>query len=359
MTRYSLESLSETILQASGLEELAAMREEVLEYAHDRAFLFTANAADEQRAVNAWHDCLIRRVLELTEQEMTYSGAGAPPAEYDFVLFGSGGRKEQTLWSDQDNGIVYANPQGREEAGRLRIYFLEFGKRLSEALARVGYPPCEGEVLCRNERWCKPLAEWEDEISGWYRDPTWEHVRYLLITADMRCLAGRGEWTGRIRRKILDGLKQDRSAAGRLLENTLRHKMLVGIFGQFLKERYGEGAGGIDIKYGAYIPFVNGIRLLSMLHGVDRTPTLERLQMLEEIGAVSPLMAKEWREAFSLFIDLRARTMHRREGSVWTSNGTIKLDRLSKNEVRALKIHLKTGKALQRFVKLSVDRYRE
>ena len=46
-------------------------------------------------------------------------GFGKPPVPYAFILFGSGGRSEQTLWSDQDNGLIYEESR-RASRGRIR-----------------------------------------------------------------------------------------------------------------------------------------------------------------------------------------------------------------------------------------------
>jgi CBS domain-containing protein len=351
-------SLSVKIQTASTIGELTVIREHFLEQAQDRAFIFSEEPLVELATINEIHDQIIRKVLLLVEKESEVNGWGKPPVAYDFVLFGSGGRSEQTLWSDQDNGIIYDIPPAGETSA-VADYFIGLGQRITDALTAVGYPPCEGGVLCRNKRWCRSVESWEAVIMSWFKEPGWEQVRYLLITADMRCLRGEGKLTEIVRNMILEYPKTDRAVADRLLHNTLRHKMLVGIFGQFLKEQYGEGAGGIDIKYGAYIPFINGIRLLAILQGIRCSSTTERLKALEESHVASPAVLTDWREAFTLFIHLRAKGMHRLEDGVWVSSGLVKLEKLSKQEVNALKRHQKTGKALQRFVKQCVESYQE
>lgn len=359
MTQYSWESVVAKIDQASSIEGLAMIRAKFLEEAPGRAFIFSHEPIEELKAINQIHDHIIRRVLALVEDDAERTGLGKPPVDYDFILFGSGGRKEQTLWSDQDNGLIYETLLNPARAEEVKQYFTVFGVHVTEALTAVGYPPCDGEVLCRNERWCRSVHSWVDAIEAWYEDPSWENVRYLLITADMRCLYGKGEMTAKVRRAILDYPQSHRVVAERLLENTLRHKILVGIFGQFLKEQYGEGAGGIDIKYGAYIPYINGIRLLAILYGVEHSETLDRLGVLEKQGLQPIELLREWREAFSFIVHLRSKSLHRLKDGVWTSSGFIKLDNLSKAEMNELKRHLKRGKMLQRYVKQSVERYQE
>ena len=66
----------------------------------------------------------------------------------------------------------------------------------------------------------------------------------------------------------------------------MHHKISLGVFGHLITERYGEDAGGFDIKYGAYIPIVNGIRLLAIQAGILATSTLERIKQLKECACV-------------------------------------------------------------------------
>lgn len=266
MVQLSMNSLAANIHRAAAIEDLAVLRESLLEYAHDRPFVFFDDPAVEVKAVNRIYDLLIHKVVSLCEDQAVESGMGKPPAAYDFFLVGSGGRSEQTLWSDQDHGLVFGVSE-HESPETTQAYFLEFGALVTKSLIKLGFPPCEGEVLCQNKRWCRSETSWNSAVDEWLESSEWEDIRYLLILSDLRPLFGEGIMTAHIRNGILSALKERRELAPRLLENTLRHKILLNIFGHIIKEPYGENAGGIDVKYGAYIPFVNGIRCLSLLNG--------------------------------------------------------------------------------------------
>ena len=53
---------------------------------------------------------------------------------------GSEGRGEQTVRTDQDNGLLLADPVPQDELQAFREAF-------SGALARFGFPPCPGHVM--------------------------------------------------------------------------------------------------------------------------------------------------------------------------------------------------------------------
>ena len=93
-------------------------------------------------------------------------GYGKPPVPYAFILFGSGGRSEQTLWSDQDNGLFMRNSEDAYGRG-IRSYFDKLVHRYSSTVwMYLGYPPCEGNVISSNPQWRKSLA-WVHGNDDW------------------------------------------------------------------------------------------------------------------------------------------------------------------------------------------------
>ncbi|MBU5441994.1 DUF294 nucleotidyltransferase-like domain-containing protein [Paenibacillus sp. MSJ-34] len=281
---------------------------------------------------NEIQDRLISRAVRLAETELELQGRIAP-CPYTFVLFGSGGRGEQCYASDQDNGILYDDPQpGREEEAA--DYFRRLGTEIQFALQSIGYPPCPGHVVCGNREWSLPISELLHKWQVWFANPAWEHVRYLLICADMRPIAGHTELAGKAMRRFHDTLKDHKPVIAAMLRNSMRHQPVLGLFGNLVKVPYGENAGGIEIKYAIYIPFINGIRFLSMMHGMAAASTMERIGLLHQAGVFAGHEAEKLREIFAVCLHLRNMTSkaHTPEGC-WQSSGIIAADRLSK-EVR-------------------------
>lgn len=291
-------------------------------------------------ALNGLHDEVIEHALKLAENEMARLGFGAPPVPYAYFLYGSGGRREQTATSDQDSGIVYAEPApGAEE--QARAYFHAFGQTAVDFLVRTGYPPCEGNVISSNELWCMSLAEWESKIDGYFNEPSWENVRYLLIIADGRKIAGDDELAVEVMDRFFTDMLEHPVISRRMMENTLRYKVLVGAFGQLLRERYGKDSGSLDIKYGAYIPMVNACRLMAVQAGIRVTNTLDRIEALKQKGALSEAEAGEMAGAFALILRMRLLTLE---------SGKVPAEQLTKELTRQLKKALKVGKKMQRKV---------
>jgi CBS domain-containing protein len=62
---------------------------------------------------------------------------------FAFIVLGSEGRREQTLSTDQDNAIVYADDLSAGELARLEAFSAE----LIDNLIAIGVPPCPGGIM--------------------------------------------------------------------------------------------------------------------------------------------------------------------------------------------------------------------
>ncbi|CAG7650827.1 DUF294 nucleotidyltransferase-like domain-containing protein [Paenibacillus allorhizosphaerae] len=354
MERLSSEWILQEIAKARNVTELRAFRDQAHEE-FQRRLLFSP-PLDWSRETNAFHDAVIRRAVEWAEQELKDEGAGTAPLPYAFLLFGSGGRSEQTLWSDQDNGLVYADPATEEERLAAEHYFPKLAAKIYAMLLSAGYPPCSGGVICTNERWLKPLTAYRSMLLDWFGEPDWEHVRYLLITADLRAIYGDTSLGDQIMDVFHQYLIDRPEMIEYLLRNTLHHKVSIGLFGQLIKERYGEDAGGVDIKYGAYIPIVNGVRLLALEAGVRSSSTEERIRQLIAARVLEEELGDDFLEALAIAMKLRSMTPFQIENGHYMTRGKLTAEQLTKERASELKLCLRIGNDLQKYVKKKVHR---
>ncbi|MEV5028692.1 DUF294 nucleotidyltransferase-like domain-containing protein [Paenibacillus sp. LPE1-1-1.1] len=338
--------LLKQIGSADHAEGLRNLRDQIHE--HMEALLPTRPVEQFNEQLNEVHDAVIQRTIVLAEAEMARLGKGSPPVPYAYLLFGSGGRKEQTLSSDQDSGIVYRDPVA--DSAEVKSYFKELSEIIVQNLQQTGYPPCEGNVLSSNQDWCLSLSEWGSKLDHWFEEPAWESVRYLLIIADGRGVYGDFGLVEELKDLYFTDMLNHPIILKRMLDNTLRHKVLLGFFGQLLKEQYGVDAGSLDIKYGAYIPMVNSIRLLSIQVGIRETATLERIKKLVLAGRMSEKDAAIYDQAFRLLLRLRLMTTEQKSDGLYANNGKISSRKLTKEMTDELKSSLRLGKKLQRAV---------
>ena len=353
MTNPQREKRLRKIAVADSLERLATIRES--EQSRLSAEIVSTPIHSVVDVLNDLHDALIARTIELAEAEMARLGHGAPPVPYAYLLFGSGGRSEQTLNSDQDSGLVYADPANDGQVEACRGYFAQLAEIIVRSLVTIGYPPCEGNVIASNADWCLSLSEWESRIDRWFAEPNWENVRYLLIAADGRPISGNLSLGERLKDRFFNDMLGNPVIARRMLDNTLRHKVLLGVFGQLLRERYGDDAGSLDIKYGAYIPMVNAFRLMALGSGIRETSTLRRISALQHAGVLTIGEAENASQAFSFFLRLRLLATVASEDGHMVNTGKISRARLTKELVGPLKKALKTGKYYQRKVEREMN----
>jgi CBS domain-containing protein len=297
--------------------------------------------------VNAMHDLIAKTAVNICEAQMKEAGYGLPPCAYSFIVFGSAGRQEATLWSDQDNGLIV---EGEPDDDKNR-YFTTFGGMLSDVLEEVGFEKCEGKVMCSEPLWSKTLPEWKMQLQSWMGQMEWEPIRYLIIASDMRHVAGSAELSAEWREAFHAGFVDNEKLSTAVLRNTVRHKATLNLLGQVLTERFGDNAGGFDIKYGVYIPLVNIVRHLALLHGIEDSSTLKRIEKLSELDKYEHL--ENIRRAFLTALRMRVNTPFvERDGmlssSDYISGNALKNKQLMSELRESLLLVRRLHRALQR-----------
>jgi len=346
--------LIDNIMHADQLMQLRSLREQF-----QRSIQITEQSQVENSVaqlniyINDVHDAMIAKTIAIAERSMTGEGLGPPPVSYCYMLLGSAGRKEQTLASDQDSAIFYAD---HEAADEVKQYFLAFSHRIVSMLIELGYPPCEGKVQSDERLWCQSEREWSAQLDHWFKDASWESVRYLLIVADGRCIAGDSLLFARLRKLYEQRLLQHPHILKRMIDNTLHHKVLLGVLGHFITDRYGASAGCIDVKYGSYIPMVNSIRWLALQANIWNTSTLSRLEQLQQQSIISQSDYYTYRDAFLQMLSLRLVAGYRIENGLYEGNSKLHPKRLERSERKKLKQNLKLGKKIQKLVLLKFAR---
>jgi CBS domain-containing protein len=84
--------------------------------------------------ISALNDALTRRIIELNLNRHDLYGV-----EYAWLAFGSEGRHEQTLSTDQDNGILYVLPEWADKEP-LKLRLLEFARMLTTTSPPAAFP---------------------------------------------------------------------------------------------------------------------------------------------------------------------------------------------------------------------------
>lgn len=296
------------------------------------------------------HEMIIRQCVHLSIQTLDSAGMGdSPPVPYAFLLFGSGGRKEQTLISDQDNGLIYFLPEHltEQEQQKIHLYFKRLSGVITQGLLEAGYPPCEGNVMAANTRWRGSIQHWTSMIDYWRNEPTWENIRYLLLVSDARKLAGNDWLLHELQQHLHHNISAFPHLVSRCVSNTLHHQVPLGWFNRLLPEIQGKYRGAINIKNGVYLPFVNCIRLFALANGIHKTSTLERLDELQRLQVWEPAFCQTITRQFQTALEYRLLAASQWHDELYQSNSYLKLAGLSKQQQSDIKSAMKWALRLQ------------
>jgi CBS domain-containing protein len=247
-------------------------------------------------------DLVALQVIDLVEPRFDL-----PLVPWCWMLFGSAGRFEQTLVTDQDNGIVFAVEEGAErhaETERLRAAFLPFARAVNEALDRCGFPLCKGGIMASNPRWCLSLAEWQREFFNWLREPEPEALLNATIFFDFRSLYGDDSLITALKSYML-AQAADSSLGMRLLaQQALDVEPPTRWWKDFVYADKGH-PHSINLKtYGSRL-FVDAARVLALTTGIAASSTVVRLRTAGERVNIEPAETAAMVDGFFVVQKLR------------------------------------------------------
>lgn len=295
--------------------------------------------------LNQLHDEIIQRVISVSVKQ-TEEKHGSLPCPFTFFMMGSAGRFEQSVWSDQDHGIIYQQ-QGTE----INHYFLALGKEITQGLQFAGYDYCDGDVMASNPLWCKSLPEWSQQLANWSNNSNWEGIRHLLIFIDGRPLYGDESFLEKLKIEVYQTIHKE-NLFHKVLNNTLYLKKGIGVLGQLLVETHGPHTGSLNIKEKALFPYVNGIRLLAIKGNIYETSTLLRLEKLSE-SELPSIKRELFKQQFLKLLNFR---LSLSKPDNYENSHYLPISTLSKKQKEEIKEILKNGKALYRYVRNLIEK---
>lgn len=340
LQRIRLVQMSRAISGAEDIATLAGL-ERNLHRLVDQMLAQGASVDQLTRIITTFNDSLTERVIQLTikESELT-------PLPFTWLSFGSEGRGEQTLRTDQDNGILFEVPSG-SDPDEVRAQLLPLAKRINEALAECGFPLCPGQVMAGNPECCLSLEEWQQRFDRWIDQGTPEHLLKATIYFDFRPLYGDPEPAQRLRLTLTERVSRNSRFRRQLAATALRNRPPLGLFHDFRLSSGGDAPHTLDLKVQGLAPFVDSARLLALANSIGETNTSARLQAAAEAEAAAPADVDAWLEAYHYIQLLRMRN-HRRQGEAGAPlSNRIDPDTLNELDRRILKEAFRQARKLQ------------
>ncbi|MBE0500129.1 MAG: CBS domain-containing protein [Desulfuromonadales bacterium] len=267
---------------------------------------------------------------------------------FAFIVLGSEGRQEQTLTTDQDNAIIYADDLTADELAQLEA----FSHDLIDSLIAIGVPPCPGGIMAKNDFWRRSLNGWKDVLDAWLSNAAPQNIMNGSMFFDLRTLYGDTDLEKEIKQHIAAHLSNDSSFLARTAKNVLRFKTPVGLFGRFKLEKEGIHRGKMDIKRAGIFAITEGVKVLALESGHLDGGTHEHINNLVKSGILSRDLSEDIEASFIFLVSLRLRGQVLSIGAGEEPSNFISLEQLNRMEQGRLRLAFEAVRSFQEFLEL-------
>lgn len=208
-----------------------------------------------------------------------------------FVM-GSEGRNEQIIKTDQDNALIVKNGIDIEQ---YRPYMQE----ITEHLIKLGYPPCEGNIMVSNPYWCKSFDDFKSDILVWLNNSQdMKNFLNLAIFVDAFSVVGDKNMLIELKDFLYSKSQNDISLS--YFAKATTSFETPSTISNFMGKQ-----NSVNIKKAAIFPIVQGIRSLALREKIRETTTIKRIKILEQKNILEKDKAAQLIEALEIANNLR------------------------------------------------------
>ena len=308
-----------------------------------------AKVPDILEVMSGLHERLIRAVITVCESQMIDQGFGPPPVDYCWINMGSDARHEQTLRTDQDNALIYADSEDID-INTIDAYFETLADKIVHGLDKCGFDLCTGNVMATNTKWRRSLSQWCQHIENWSSSLDPEHTIDMTILLDFRPVWGNHALARMLWDMIFKVFDNPEKMNHMLTQEDLRFDIPLNFFGNIRPIKTGPYKDQINIKTGGLVHLVNGVRLFAINSKISETSTLGRINQLEEQGIFSKKRAQFLKTAFETLVMFRIRTNLEKINKNQEPDNYIDPSALTKGERMLLKDALYSVSQMQKLI---------
>lgn len=233
------------------------------------------------RIITSVADAISQRVIELVLLE-----TGPVPCAFAFVAMGSEGRSEQTLKTDQDNAIIFADFSESN-----KHYFLNLAQKVNEHLHAVGYARCEGDLMAGNPEWCNDVKHWQQQFNQWIETTNMQQALESALFFDMRLIYGDPTLVDTLMASVHEKLQTTPEFFNLLAQTVIQPKINL-------------DDKRIDIKR-LLLPVVGYLRVSALHHQITETNSLQRLEQLVGYDHIDESRGQEIENIYNFLMHLR------------------------------------------------------
>ena len=293
---------------------------------------------DLVRLISLLNDQICLRLIDILRQERFPN----LPNGFAYLVLGSEGRREQTLKTDQDNAIIYADDLTSDEIEIIQA----FSQELIDALIEIGVPECPGGIMAKNPFWRRSISQWQNAIDSWISVPSGKNILNFSMFSDMRTLWGDAALEQQLREHIVKRCQEEAVFLARMAANVCRFAPPLGFFGRIKTEK-GAQAGLVDLKKAGIFAITEGIKTMALGIGILGGSTHEKLQILHKKGILNDKQLGDLEAAFNLLSFFRLRGQVKLAASGRELNNYISPSSLNRVERGRLKIAFEVVQSFQ------------
>ena len=200
--------------------------------------------------------------------------------ECTFMEFGSGGREEQVLGSDQDNGLLMTVEPDPDELD-------DCTQSIVIALDGAGIALCDGGVMVSNEEWRGDFDSWLARMTGWLSNPAEKGPWQSGLILDFKAVFGDEAIVRRMRDRLWEYVRTKPIAVSLLIRELTDYRLPLTFFGAFVTEKEGQWHGYLNIKNSVLAHLTNSARILALKYNILPANTCDRIRALSGAGHIS------------------------------------------------------------------------
>ncbi len=340
LQRLTVRQLAAALRRAPDVETLATIAANVRRLSH-HLVAQGLGAAQLTRLISHLNDQLTVRMLTLACQRFDVAADA-----FCWLALGSEGRGEQTIATDQDNGIVHS--AGRVDAPTL----LRLADWVNVSLADCGFPLCKGNIMARNPRWCLNAEQWSMLFADWIDRGDPDSLLAGSIFFDFRGIFGNTALAIELRRDVVARAARNSRFLKQMADNALRNRpplssMFENLLGTDVRQL-------IDLKLNGTVPFVDAARIWALGAGLSETRTVDRFKRLAEVARLPVDDVAEWVDAFEFLQLLRLRRQHQHseQGMPEENANAVDTAALPPIDRKILKVAFQQARKLQKRLEL-------
>ncbi len=348
LQRLSIKQVSTEIRAAPDVATLRVVAQDIRHFARN---LLGQGVGARQltELISHLNDVFTERLVHLLAEQR-----GVAMGRACWLAFGSEGRSEQTIATDQDNGIVFLGSPA-DRAG-----WLAFAKDVNEALDDCGFPLCKGNIMASNPDCCLTQQEWLERFENWIEHGAPEDLLAACIYFDFRPLVGDAALVQPMRALIQQHASHNPRFMRQMAENALRNGPALTWTGSIDMQEV-DGQQVIDLKLHGTAVYVDAARLYALAHGLTATNTRERFEAVAQAMGAQPQEAEAWVSGFEYLqlLRLQVQLARERREAVDASDGNpnlIQVDLLNDIDRRVLRESLRVARRLQQRIEMDYMR---